>query len=125
MSDVLLQIMGDVPPSIYLLLIALAFLAALGSAVVGILALRGVRRVLRSNERRMEYLTEEHERLELLRDQHRRLEEALDYERQERTEAQQRVRHLESVLPEEEVERRVGQRGNGAGDQSAAEVPDA
>jgi predicted nuclease with TOPRIM domain len=84
-------------------------LGALGSATlrVAVGSLRSARRSEQLGEDRFELLRDQAERLELLREERRTLTEKLELERQERLEAQQRVKQLTREHPRLELEREL------------------
>jgi hypothetical protein len=84
-------------------------LGALGVATLGVAVSdrRSARRSEQLGEDRFELLCDQGERLELLREERRALTEELDLERQERLEAQQRVKQLMREHPHLELEREL------------------
>jgi len=85
-------------------------LGAVGVANLGaaIGALRGTRRAEELREGRFELLRDQHDRLELLREEERRmLLDELERERQQRLEAQKRVKQLMREHPHLELEREL------------------
>ena len=69
--------------------------------------LRSARRAERLGEDRLDLMYDQHERLELLREERKTLLEELERERQERLEAQGRVKQLMREHPHLELEREV------------------
>ncbi len=84
-------------------------LGAVGVANLGaaIGALRGTRRAEELREGRFELLRDQHDRLELLREERRMLLDELERERQQRLEAQKRVKQLMREHPHLELEREL------------------
>jgi hypothetical protein len=84
-------------------------LSALSVATLGIAlgALRSARRSEQLGEDRFELLRDHGERLELLREERRALTEELELERQERLEAQRRVKQLTREHPHLKLEREL------------------
>ncbi len=84
-------------------------LGALGVAtlIAAVGAMRGARRAEELGEGRFELLRDQHERLELLREEGRMLLDELERERQQRLEAQKRVKQLMREHPHLELEREL------------------
>jgi hypothetical protein len=84
-------------------------LGALGAATLGVAVgvLRSTRRSERLGEDRFELLRDQGDRLELVREERRTLTQELELERQERLEAQQRVKQLTREHPHLELEREL------------------
>ncbi len=66
-------------------------LVGTAALVVGILILRGMRRIVWLAEDRVQYLREEQDRLEFLREERRALADELERERQERRSLSRRI----------------------------------
>jgi hypothetical protein len=90
-------------------MLPLLTLGALGVAnlFAAIGAWRRARRAEELGEGRYELLRDQHERLELLREERRMLLDGLERERQERLEAQKRVKQLMREHPHLELEREL------------------